>query len=91
MRRDKYRPFRREPIFSIKEARIPENNERKHPRIIIKDDCIFTAIKLAKEGYFNGNPQDILNAPVNVVQSILEYENFVYDYEQEYIALNKEK
>jgi len=46
---------------------------------------------LAKEGYFNGNPQDILNAPVNVVQSILEYENFVYDYEQEYIALNKEK
>lgn len=49
---------------------------------------MFLAIRLAKEGYFNGNPQEVLNAPVDVVQAIIEYGGFASDYESEYVSLN---
>jgi hypothetical protein len=46
---------------------------------------------LASKGYYGGNVEAILNAPVDIVQGILDYEAFDADYESEYIALNKEK
>jgi hypothetical protein len=46
---------------------------------------------LAKAGFFGGNPEHVLSAPVAVVQAILDYEEFASDYEAEYLALNKEK
>ncbi len=48
-------------------------------------------MRLAKEGYFGGDPKAVLDAPVDSVQSILEYENFSSEYEKEYLFLNKEK
>jgi hypothetical protein len=51
---------------------------------------MFLAIKLAKEGYFNGDPDQVMNAPVDTVQAILEYEGFLGDYNEEYITLNKD-
>jgi hypothetical protein len=42
-------------------------------------------------GYFNGDPQQILNAPVDIVQSLLDYEKFEQDFDDEFKALNKPK
>lgn len=47
------------------------------------------AIKLAKLGYYQGDPEQVLNAKVDTIISIMEYEKFVYDYELTYLELNK--
>jgi len=47
-------------------------------------------MRLAKAGYYGGNPEAILQAPVTVVIGMLDYEGFIDDYENAYIELNKE-
>jgi len=34
-------------------------------------------------------PQDILNAPIDVVMGMLEYERFLPEYEERFIELNR--
>ena len=46
---------------------------------------------LAKAGYFNGNPETILNAPFDLVYQTYQYEMYTRDYEDTYIEINKEK
>lgn len=46
-------------------------------------------MRVAKAGYYSGDVEAVMNAPVNIVQAILDYENFESDYEKEYIKLNK--
>lgn len=46
-------------------------------------------MQLAKIGYYNGDPEKILEAPVNIVISLLNYEAFERDYEIAYNAINK--
>jgi hypothetical protein len=41
---------------------------------------MFLAIRLAKAGYYNGNPDDVLNAPCDMVYSVLKYENEEHKY-----------
>lgn len=48
-------------------------------------------MKLAKKGYYGGNPMMILDCPVDVVIGMLEYEDFENEYENAYIELNKER
>lgn len=50
---------------------------------------MFFAMQLAKAGYFSGDPQSVLNAPVTVVQAAIHYESFVSEYETAYHDLNK--
>lgn len=50
---------------------------------------MFVALRLAKAGYFGGDPLQILRARADIVESIIEYEQFEADYQSEYIALNK--
>jgi hypothetical protein len=47
------------------------------------------ALKLAKLGYYSGDPLNILNARVDMVINIMEYEKFQYDYDLTYMELNK--
>lgn len=51
---------------------------------------MFWAIRLAKAGYFGGDPQNVLTARVSIVQGVIEYETFESDYQAEYLALNKQ-
>lgn len=48
-------------------------------------------MRLAKAGYFGGDPVAVMNAPVDVVQSILDYEIFEGDYKAEYAELNRKE
>lgn len=47
------------------------------------------ALKMAKMGYYGGDPINVLNARVDMVISIMEYEKFQNDYENTYWELNK--
>lgn len=46
---------------------------------------------LAKEGYFNGNPNIILNSPADLVLQTYHYEMFTRQYEETFVELNKGK
>jgi hypothetical protein len=71
-------------------GRIEKSEQRKKPRIEIKDYASFVSVKLAKLGYYGGNPDSILNAPIDIVVNILHYEQYEQDYEGAYIELNAE-
>lgn len=59
------------------------------PRTTIEDESLYYAIGIAKKGYYCGNPENVLNAPVSMILSILNYETFENDYKQTYAELNK--
>lgn len=58
------------------------------PKLKIEDDALFTAIDLAKKGYYQGNPDLILNAPVSMIKSIEQFEKLETDYIETYRNLN---
>lgn len=90
MREVKYWPFSREPVFKVlRSGRKEETGSYTYPKVSIENQTMFVAVRLAKAGYFGGDPEQVMNAPVDVVQSILDYEGFESAYEEEYIALNK--
>lgn len=47
------------------------------------------AFRLAKAGYFGGNPELAMQARVDVVIGLFEYEKFLNDYEEAFRELNK--
>lgn len=49
------------------------------------------AVSLAKNGFFNGNPELVLNSPVDIVVHTYNFNNFIQDYEETSIELNKEQ
>lgn len=49
------------------------------------------ALKLAKAGWWQGDPGRIMNAPANEVMAAAQYENFVSEYERATFDLNKER
>jgi hypothetical protein len=46
------------------------------------------AMRLARVGYCNGNPLQILKMPASIVFKMLHYDNFVNEYEKEAYLLN---
>jgi hypothetical protein len=49
------------------------------------------ALKLARAGYWQGDPGRIMQAPSDEVLAALQYEEFVAEYESATIELNREK
>lgn len=49
------------------------------------------ALRLAKAGYWQGDPGKVLAAPADQVMGAIHYENFTVDYEKTVYELNKEK
>jgi len=50
---------------------------------------MIVALKISKMGYYGGNPENVLNANVDHVLSILDYESFNNDFERVYTEINK--
>lgn len=82
-------PFFRKRPFEVKDLSVSGAGKRK-PKIGIDEglEAEFIALKLAKEGYYHGDPDKVLTAPVTTVLNILHYEGFVTDYERAYTAIN---
>lgn len=47
------------------------------------------ALRLAKEGFMNGNPDQILKAPASTVLAMLEYVTFTADYQNAYVEMHR--
>lgn len=47
-------------------------------------------MRLAKAGYYGGSPEKILQAPIDIVMSILDYESFEHDLSQAYEEIRKQ-
>ena len=49
---------------------------------------MIAALRLSKAGY--GKPQEILETPLDIVIGMIAYENFLPEYEERFIEINKE-
>ena len=49
------------------------------------------ALRLAKAGWFGGDPEKVLEAPGDIVLAILQYETFSAQYERRFIEINRER
>jgi hypothetical protein len=47
------------------------------------------ALRLARQGYYGGDPERVLQAPSDMVLAAAEYEGFLSDYETAYYDLNR--
>lgn len=53
--------------------------------------ALVVALKLAKSGWWGGDPGKVMQAPADEVMAAAQYSNFVVDYENATFQLNKEK
>jgi len=51
---------------------------------------LFYAIRLAKAGYYGGDPDAVKKSPLDTVLAIIQYENFEADLQKAYKELNSE-
>lgn len=68
-----------------------EHRELKRPKVEISDNALYHAFQLAEAGYYGGNPESILAAPLDIVLNIIHYRFFNQDIERAYQELNREK
>ena len=87
--RGKPHPFFQESCFRIQSS-ISDDSKRKPDTTITAEWEIVIAVTLAKSGYFAGNPDVVLNTPIDIVLHTYHYEMFTRDYETTYYELNKE-
>jgi len=59
--------------------RINKQITQRCPSTTIENEALFIAFRLAKAGYYNGDPQKILKAPIDIIIGILNYEAFEMD------------
>lgn len=77
MRGGKSTPFYEEPKFTVPN---PKFIHGTIPEYIIKADFgLHVAIYLASEGYYQGNPELVLNSPVSLVLDTYNYSLFKRD------------
>ena len=83
----KCRTFFSRAGFSV--GYVPQSDRAiRHPRVNIDDTVAFYSVKLAKLGYYGGNPELIRQAPLTMVMDIINYENFASDLQAAYRGLN---
>lgn len=79
-------PFFRKANFTVGKP----SDSYRYPKVTIENQARFYAVKLAKVGYYGGDPLKILDAPVDVVMDILNYEIFDVNYQEAFRELNKD-
>ena len=62
----------------------------RQPKIKITDEVAYWSIKLAKVGYFSGNPVLIRQAPLDIVLQVMEYERFEFQVQYAYREIKNE-
>ena len=56
---------------------------------ITLDDSRLMILRLAREGFGGGDPERIENMPSDIVIDAIEYSNFLSDYEETVMEINK--
>jgi hypothetical protein len=85
----KYLPFFEGADFKVERIKRPDN--KRQPATEIKNEARFVAFRLAKAGYYNGDPKKILKAPVDIIMGIIKYEAFEHDLMLAYEEIRKQE
>jgi hypothetical protein len=56
---------------------------------VTMDEGLMFALSLAKAGYYSGDPEKVLQARVDIVLSLMQYESFRNDYQEVEYFINK--
>lgn len=75
--------------MDFKVEQIRGGSHGRKPRITIENEALFIALRLAKIGFYGGNPERILKAPVDIVLRMLDYEQFEADLSKAYEDIAK--
>lgn len=51
---------------------------------------LFIAIKLAKQGFFQGDPEKVLNARADIVLALVDFEIFDNKFQKLFVEINRE-
>ncbi len=86
----KLAPFFQEPSFRVINKIKPIGVRYPETRITADDDLIL-ALFLAKNGYYNGSVDTVMNSRVDYVIQSFNYENFMKDYETTVTEMNKKE
>ena len=82
-------PFYQESTFKVFKSN--QYQKLKLPKIVVDDDIFITiALSLAEKGYYSGDLVKIMQTPVNYIMLQYNYMQFVNDFNNEVIELNKE-
>ena len=84
----KLTPFFQESCFRVTN-KVQSNRIAPSTRITAEEEIVI-ALTLAKSGLYGSNPQTVLESPVDIVMHSFHYNNFMQDYEETSIELNKE-
>jgi hypothetical protein len=82
-------PFFQAPPFFVRNKQ-ECGGEWRSPEVYIGDDLRFLRVKIAKLGYYGGDPHKVGEATVTDVLDVLAYESFDADYATTERALNKD-
>lgn len=82
-------PFFQTPPFFVRNKQ-DYSGEWRSPEIHIGDDLRFLRVKIAKLGYYGGDPHKVGEATITDVLDILAYEAFEADYTTTERELNKD-
>lgn len=85
----KYLPFFQTSPFTVRN-RIERAGVWREPEIKIENEAIFICVRVAKLGYYGGNPDKVKKAPVDTVMAILAYEKFELEYKETAEEINNE-
>ena len=72
-------PFFQAPPFFVRN-KLESNGDWREPEIHIGDELRFVRVKIAKLGYYGGDPHKVGEAPVTDILDILSFESFQADY-----------
>lgn len=89
MLRGEFTPFFQESCFRVQSSL--SSDARKPRTRVTADEQYIIPLILAKSGYFNSNPEVVMNTPIDIVMQTYHYEMFCRQYEETSYELNKEK
>ena len=82
-------PFFQVPPFFVRNKCSGDGDWRR-PEVHIGDELRYLRVKIAKSGYYGGDPHAVGEAPVTDVLDVMAYENFQSDYAETERELNKD-
>lgn len=65
-----------------------QDDARRYPKVDVKNDALFIALKLAEAGFYGGDPDKIMKAPATTILEIIRYRAFQKEWDAVYSALN---
>ena len=81
-------PFFQVPPFFVR-AKCSGDGDWRRPEVYIGDELRFLRVKIAKDGYYGGDPHAVGEASITDVLDIIAYESFRADYVETERELNK--